>query len=184
MPNTDHTAEGLKALAGSCKDKNQFRSLSAIARVMEGEHTCAEIARQACVDRQTLCDWVNRYNARSADGLKDMQRSGRPPRLDAAQRAEVGRWLQEGPAAGVPSWTIGIVCSKNQKRIRRWLVRERIAEGFKVALSMESVRALMHSLGFRKLSPRPVHPKADPQKQEEFRKDFKTLAASALPEGV
>ncbi len=58
--NTDHPAEGLKALAGRCKDKNQFRSLSAIARVMEGEHTRAEIPRQACVDRQILCDWVNR----------------------------------------------------------------------------------------------------------------------------
>ena len=141
--------------------------MRAIARVIEGEHTRAEIARQACVDRQTLCDWVNRYNARGADGLKDMQRSGRPPKLDAAQRAEGGRWLEEG----VPSWTIG-------------LVRERIAEVFRVALSMESVRTLMHSLGFRKLSPRPIHPKADPQKQEEFRKEFKTLVASALPEGV
>jgi len=58
------------------------------------------------------------------------------------------------------------------------------AEVFKVALSMESVRTLMHSLGFRKLSPRPIHPKADLQKQEDFRKNFKTLVASALPEGV
>ncbi len=52
---------------------------------------------------------MNRYNARSAEGLKDMQRIGRPPKLDAAQRAEVGRWLEEGPAVGVPSWTIGLV---------------------------------------------------------------------------
>ncbi|MCY4460488.1 MAG: winged helix-turn-helix domain-containing protein [Albidovulum sp.] len=71
----------------------------------------------------------------------------------------------------MPSWTIG-------------LVRERIAEVFRVALSMESVRTLMHSLGFRKLSPRPIHPKADPQRQEDFRKNFKTLVALALPEGV
>ena len=171
ITNTDHTADGLKALVRKCKDKNQSRRLRAIARVIEGEHTRAEIARQACVDRQTLCDWVNRYNARGADGLKDIQRSGRPPKLDPEQRAEVGRWMQEGPAAGVPSWTIG-------------LVRERTAEVFKVALSMESIRTLMHSLGFRKLSPRPIHPKADPQKQEDFRKNFKTLVASALPEGV
>ena len=82
ITNTDHTAEGLKALARKCKDKNQSRRLRAIARVIEGEHTRAEIARQACVDRQTLCDWVNRYNARGADGLKDIQRSGRPPKLD------------------------------------------------------------------------------------------------------
>ena len=138
ITNTDHTAEGLKALARKCKDKNQSRRLRAIARVIEGEHTRAEIARQACVDRQTLCDWVNRYNARGADGLKDIQRSGRPPKLNAAQRAEVRRWLEEGPAAGVPSWTIV-------------LVRERIAEGFKVTLSMEAVRTLMHSRGFWKL---------------------------------
>ncbi len=67
---------------------------------------------------------------------------------------------------------------------KKRLVRERTAEVFKVALSMESVRTLMHSLGFRKLSPRPIHPKADLQKQEDFRKNFKTLVASALPEGI
>jgi len=44
ITNTDHTAEGLKALAGKCKDKNQSRRLRAIARVIEGEHTRAEIA--------------------------------------------------------------------------------------------------------------------------------------------
>ena len=84
-----------------------------------------------------------------------------PPFARSFPGCECGRQLlrEEGPAAGVPSWTIG-------------LVREWIAEVFKVALSMESIRALMHSLGFRKLSPRPVHPKANPQKQEGFRKDF------------
>ena len=49
ITNTDHTAEGLKALAGRCKDKNQPRRLRAIVRVMEGEHARTEIARQACV---------------------------------------------------------------------------------------------------------------------------------------
>jgi transposase len=40
------------------------------------------------MDRQTLRDWVHRYNAEGLAGLTDRPRSGRPPRLRAAQEAE------------------------------------------------------------------------------------------------
>ncbi len=51
-------------------------------------------------------------------------------------------------------------------------------------MSLEAVRCLVRALGFRKVSPRPLHPKADPQAQEDFRLDFSELAMSALPEGT
>ena len=115
ITNTDHTAEGLKALARKCKDKNLSRRLRAIARVIEGEHTRAEIARQACVDRHTLCDWVNRYNARDADGRRSRTRSS-APRSAAGCRRVRRRACRPGPSV----WS-----GSGSRRFSRWRCRWR-----------------------------------------------------------
>ena len=47
-------------------------------------------------------------------------------------------------------------------------------------MTLEPVRAL----GFRKVPPRPLHPKADPRAQEDFRLNFSELAMPAMPEGA
>ena len=171
ITNTGSTPEDPAAMARKCKEAGQARRLRAMARVMEGEHSRGEIAREAGVGRQTLCDWAGRYNAEGAGGLRDRPRSGRPPLLGKAERAEVKVWLEEGPEPGTPSWTLKSL-------------KARIEARFGVELSLEGVRLLVRSMGFRKLSPRPIHPKADPRRQEEFRSNFKALAAEALPDGV
>ena len=171
ITNTDHTAEEIGELARKCKNRSEARRLRAIARVMEGAESRAGIARRARVDGQTLCDWVNRYNAKGVAGLKDRPGRGRPSRPSEGQRAEVGRWLDEGPEDGAPAWTVA-------------LIRDGIRSFLGVVMSGEAVRCLMRALGFRCLSPRPLHPKADPQRQEEFRRDFSAIAASSLPEGA
>ena len=104
VTNTEHTADEIGELARKCKNRAEARRLRAIARVMNGAQNRGEIARQAKVDRQTLCDWVNRYNAMGLAGLKDKRGRGCPSRLNEAQRAEVGRWLEEGPETGVPAF--------------------------------------------------------------------------------
>ena len=48
-------------------------------------------------------------------------------------------------------------------------------------MSPEGVRLLIRGPGFRKLSPRPIHPKADPRKREEFRSDFKERRKPFFP---
>jgi transposase len=55
----------------------------ALALVLEGSNR-AEAARAAGMDRQTLRDWVHRYNAAAIAGLSDAPRSGRPPALSEA----------------------------------------------------------------------------------------------------
>ena len=171
ITNTGRTVDDIIALARKCNDPRQARRLRAVARVIEGELDRGAVALRARVGRQTLCDWVHRYNAQGPDGLKDRPRSGRSPKLDAQQRAEVGRWLEDGPGPGVPAWTLG-------------LLMERIKAVLGVVMSLEAVRQLVRGLGFRKLSPRPVHPKAKPQAQEDFRRNFSGMAMSVLPEGT
>ena len=134
ITNTAHTAEDIRAVARKCKDITQARRLRAIAQVMEGKRSRGEIAAKAGTGRQTLCDWVHRYNAGGPDGLKDGG-GGRPPKLDAEQRAEVGRWVDEGPEPEVAAaWTLE-------------LLRERIRRLFDVVMSLEAVRCLLRWLG-------------------------------------
>ena len=44
-------------------------------------------AKTCGMDRQTLRDWVHRYNAAGLTGLRNRKSSGRPPKLTAAQKA-------------------------------------------------------------------------------------------------
>ena len=171
---TDRTVDDLKAMAKKSKCKDHRRRLRAIARVLAGEESRSEVAKRASVDLQTLRDWVRRYNEEGADGLKNRPRSGRRTRLDAVQAEAVREWLETGPdpGAGEPArWTVADI-------------RRRIENLFEINCSVEGVRLPVRRLGFRNVSPRPIHPKADPRAQEEFRSNFKELAREALPDGV
>ena len=56
-----------------------------------------EAAAAAGMDRQTLSDWVIRYNTHGLDGLSDRWGDGRPARLEAEEQAELMRIVLEGP---------------------------------------------------------------------------------------
>ncbi|MDE0524650.1 MAG: IS630 family transposase, partial [Boseongicola sp.] len=168
---TDHTLADLRELASKNKFRDCRRRLRAIALVIEGELSRAGIADGAGVDAQTLCDWVKRYNGGGIDGLRD---EARPPMLDGARTATVASWLEAGPdpEAGEPSrWTVADI-------------RERIMDSFGVRYTLEGARRLMLRVGFRHVSPRPIHPKADPEAQKAFRNGFAQLAEAAVPDGV
>ena len=67
----------------------------------------ADAARIGGMDRQTLRDWVHRFNERGPEGLKDSWSKGNPPRLSAAQLAEFAALVETGPdraTNGVVRW--------------------------------------------------------------------------------
>ena len=63
--------------------------------------------------------------------------------------------------------------------MRLWDIRKWILETFRLHYSLEGVRKLLRRLGFRRMSPRPLHPKAELAALEEFRKNFRELAGEA-----
>ena len=93
---TDLSAEELRGAARRTKDSGQARRLLAVALVLDGASR-AEAARATGMDRQTLPDWVHRYNAEGVDGLCDRVRSGRPPQLSKAQLGELAGLVEAGP---------------------------------------------------------------------------------------
>jgi hypothetical protein len=66
---TDHTGATLRALAAKGRDGAQVRRLLAMAMVLEGRARSVAASSNG-MDRQTLRDWVHRYNDEGVDGLK------------------------------------------------------------------------------------------------------------------
>jgi transposase len=93
---TEHTSADLRALSGRCPDGAQVRRLLALALVLDG-HSRGEAAALNGMDRQTLRDWVHRYNAAGIDGLKSRRPPGRRPALTQQQKAELRELVVQGP---------------------------------------------------------------------------------------
>ncbi len=156
---TDQTPADLRSAASRARDGASARRMLALALVLEGRSR-TEAARNCGMDRQTLRDWVHRYNAEGLVGLFDRHRSGRRPRLTAAQEAEIAGLVEAGPdleTHGVVRWR----CVDLQKIIRN---------RFEVELAERTVAKLLKKLQFTRLSPRPYHPKKDADAQEAFKK--------------
>jgi len=155
----EHTAEELRRLACRVSDPDQARRMLAIALVMEGsDRTTA--ARSCGMDRQTLRDWVHRYNAEGVAGLVDRPRPGRPPRLTAAEVEALVEVVEAGPDVAVH----GVV---------RWRcvdLQGVVAERFAVALSERQIGRILNRQGYTRLKPRPQHPQADETAQAAFKK--------------
>ena len=76
----EHTATELRRYAACSADASVARRLLALALVLDG-HKREDAARSAGMDRQTLCNWVHRYNADGFAGLGDRYSGGAPSRL-------------------------------------------------------------------------------------------------------
>jgi transposase len=103
----DRTPRVLRKLAKGESDARIARRVLAIANALDGMSR-EEAAQLAGMDRQTLRDWVIRYNEHGLDGLADRPRDGRPPKLDAEEKAELIRIVLAGPdpeASGLSAFT-------------------------------------------------------------------------------
>ena len=93
---TEFDAEGLRHAATRAKDAAAARRMRALALVLDGR-TGTEAAETCGMDRQTLRDWVHRYNDQGVAGLSDRKAAGPTPRLTVEQQAEVAALVRSGP---------------------------------------------------------------------------------------
>jgi len=156
---TEFSAGALREMAVRMDDGAVVRRLLAIALVLEG---CSrtEAARLNGMDRQTLRDWVHRYNDDGLEGLRSRTSPGRPGALNEAQMAELRAMVLEGP-------------DPERNQVIRWRcadLRDEIAARWSVELHERSVGRLLHRLCMTRVQPRPSHPKRDAAAQEAFKK--------------
>ena len=155
----DYTAAELRRTAARTHDGDAARRMLALAHIMDGRSR-GEAATLCGMDRQTLRDWVHRYNAEGLAGLFDRPHCGRPPRLTAGQEAQVAQWVRQGPK----------LLEDGMVRWRRIDLARKIEKHFGVRLAERSVGTLLHRLGFRRLSVRPHHPRKNIAAQDAFKK--------------
>jgi transposase len=169
----DLSSGELREAAALSKNARVTRRLLAIAMVLDG-HSRQAAAEACAMDRQTLRDWVSRYNDHGVAGLFDHAHPGRQRWLTAEQEAEVDGWVE----AGADLVKDGVV------RWRRVDLRDRIKEHFGVVFHVRTVGKLLRRLNFRRMSVRPQHPESDEAEQEAFKRDFADLVRAALPDSA
>jgi transposase len=108
---TDFAAAEVRELAKAAATPNQARRLLAIALVLEGSNR-EDAARSTGMDRQTLRDWVHRFNAAGAEGLVARKAPGRQRRLSPEQQRELAHCLESGlkiTQDGVVRWRLPLL---------------------------------------------------------------------------
>ena len=153
----DITAAVLRKKARGEKDGLVASRLLGIANILDGMDRDGA-ARTAGMTRQTLRDWVHRYNGEGIEGLRNRPK-GHPPRsLTSEQEREIDALVSHPP---------------KDKALVRWRcvdVKAEIEQRFGVVLHENSVGNLLRRLGFRRLSVRPLHPEGDLEAQAAFKK--------------
>jgi transposase len=155
----DRTPVGLRKLAKGTGEARVARRLLAIANALDGMSR-EDAARSAGMDRQTLRDWVLRYNAHGVDGLADRWNGGRPPTFTADEQAQIVEIVLAGPdieASGLSAYTLedlSDICQQRfGKRMHPW-----------------SLGRLLKKLGLSRQKTRPIHPETDPVAAAAFKK--------------
>lgn len=155
---TDMEARSLRQQARRERDGRVAARLIALANVVDGMSREAA-ARSAGMDRQTLRDWVIRFNADGVEGLRDQHRSGRPTRMTEGQQAAFKAVVLRSPDRerdGVSSWRIVDLCRVAEER-------------FGVSYRESGMLRLVKSLDLSWQKTRPSHPKGDPAARERFK---------------
>ncbi len=128
-------------------------------------------ARLAGMDRQTLRDWVHRFNAKGVEGLRDLPHTGRPHTLDEDSRKKLCARVEKGPdplTDGLIRW--------RRLDLKLWLQKE-----CGVSYDETSVGRILRELGFSHVSVRPVHPSSDPVLMEDFKKTLPQKSKKPFP---
>jgi transposase len=153
----DYLPAELRTLAAKSDDAAQTRRLLAIAMLLQGTSRL-EAARQTGMDRQTLRDWVHRYNDVGVDGLVSRKAPGGAPKLSEAQMSELRGLVLAGP-------------DPKTHKVVRWRcldLREEVIQRFSVTVPERTIAKWLRKLKLTRLQPRPFHPKSDGAAQEGF----------------
>ena len=134
----DISPEMLAGMAKQAGDPGYARRLRAIAAILQGASR-SEAAYIGGMERQTLRDWVERYNEGGPEALYRKKPSGRPAKLTPAQRQMLAALVLAGSAS-------------NPCELARWRLSDLavfVQQRFGVELNGVSVGRVLRGLGFR-----------------------------------
>jgi transposase len=146
------------------KEKNAKQKVRYLALVlMHEKRNCTEVAKTIKMSRRSVQLWVNAFNEEGIGGIIVNSPPGRPSRLSEEQKEELKRDVARHPRK------LGYKFSNWEGKH----VSEHVKKRFNVSLKVRRCQYLLHELGFSLQRPRYKFPKADPSKQEEFKREVK-----------
>lgn len=157
----DHlTDEELIVKMETSETIQQFRRWQAVYLIQTQQLSSAEIAGIVRAESGTVLHRVHLYNRKGEEGLKFTGSGGRR-RCYMSYDEEISFLKESEKDAGK-----GLIITAET-------VRQRAAEKSGHEVSEDYAYDLPHRHQRKKKSPRPVHPKADKSKQEEYKKNFR-----------
>lgn len=153
------TPEELKAHMSASKDREQFQRWQVIFIMSTQKYGADEVAEIAGVTKGTVYQWVHTYNHKGPEALILRGRGGRTGGLLT--------WEEEK----------SLLDELREKAMQGLVViiqpiREYVARTVGRKVSKDYAYDLLHRHGWRKVSPRPEHPKVNKEEQEEFKKNY------------
>lgn len=144
----------------STKDRGQFQRWQVIYITVLKRLEAAEVAAFVGVSPGTVHQWIHRYNHRGPEGLVIKSRGGRRRAiLSIDEEKEILKRFEKDAEKGV------IIVAKAIKQRMEGMLGRTVSDDY--------IYDLLHRHGWRKVAPRPKHPKSEPEVQEEFKKNFR-----------
>ena len=117
-------------------------------------------AQAGGMERQTLRDWVIRFNDAGPEGLSNKSSPGAPGKLTSKHKEFLARLIDEGPVPAID----GVV------RWRACDLLRQLHAAFGLSVSDATVYRALKELGFSHVSARPKAYKQDPEAMAAFKK--------------
>ncbi|MCX5814392.1 MAG: winged helix-turn-helix domain-containing protein [Proteobacteria bacterium] len=152
--------EELKKRMKASKDRGQFQRWQCILLTAKGLHTDV-VAEYVGTTPGTVHQWVHLYNHEGPEGFILRPRGGR--RFGFLSVDEEKAFLEQ----------ILSIAEKG-RIITAFAIKTQIEEKVGKSVSKDYLYDILHRQGWRKVMPRPQHHKADKEKQEEFKKNFRS----------
>ncbi len=122
--------------------------------------SCPEVGRLLGDAPRTVQYWVRRFEEEGLTGLVEGERSGRPRQLSERQLEVLNTVLRQSPSS------VGLTANLwDGKSLSAFIERR-----YKVSLGVRQCQRMFRQFGFRLRKPRPVIARADPQRQERYKK--------------
>jgi len=162
--------EELRRLGREQTSGRMASRMFAIANVLDGLSR-EDAATHAGMERQSLRDWVHRFNAEGVEGLRDRPHKGRPRRMHKGIEEAFCKRVDKGPDA-------------NTDKLVRWRrvdLQEWLKSEHTITYHERSIGKILKRLGYSHVSTRPVHPENDPEAMEAFKKTLQRQSKKPFP---
>ena len=156
------TSDEIKERMLSSKSRQQFQRWQVIYIIVMKGFGAEMTADIVGVSKGTVHQWVHQYNNKGPTALNLQGRGGR--RKSLLSWTEEETILEEMKAKAECGQVV--IARTIRTRVEKELGRE---------VSKDYTYDLLHRHGWRKISPRPRHPKGDTFVQEEFKKKYQPL---------